>query len=542
MGILQKKADSTIYSDVLIIGSGIAGLRAALEVSRLGKRPLLISKSPTGKANNSNLAGGGFTFATKDFDFYMHKQRTLQTGKMLNRRDAVEAFVRMAPSLVKELLDMGMKASMRSTGIYCRGSSLVGGPEITSTLIKACQAAGVQYMSGIMVTDLLVDEGNCYGALGFQKRTGEIYGFKSDAVILATGGAGAIFIPNDNAPGITGDGYVLGLEAGLDLIDMEFVQFYPLVYAASGTTRMILPSSFADLGRILNRSGEDIKKKYDLREKPIAIVSRDRFAQALFREIMLGNGIDGALLLDMRGVDDELIPLALPLRERFKRKIAYHSKPLKIMPACHHTMGGILTDSSARTALEGLYAAGEVVGGIHGANRMGGNALSESMVFGVLAARTSVNYLDSIHSSSKFEILLERKVRDRFFGLAVQPAGPSKARALKRAIGEILWEKVGIIRSEKFLQQGIKGIDKILNDISLQFAENPRELCTIIECRNAALTARSIAVAALERKESRGAHYRNDFPEENEDWCKHIHINMVEQKPQINKIVPIDNL
>lgn len=530
-----------IDSDVLIIGSGIAGLRASLEVSRLGSRPLLISKSPIGKVNNTIFAGGRFTIATESFDLAMHRKKTFQSGKMLNRRDLVEAFVKLAPSLTKELLDMGMKGSMDSSGISCRSSSLVGGVEISSTLVKLNHDVGVQYMEGIMVTDLLVDEGRCFGALGFQKRTGDVYGFKSGAVVLATGGAGAIYVPNDNAPGITGDGHVLGLEAGLDLLDMEFVQFYPMVYAGSGTGRMILPAFFADLGKITNRFNEDIKEKYELLERPIATVSRDRFSQALSREIMLGNGIDGALLLDMRGVDDTLIPFARPLRERLKRKIGYDSKPLKIMPACHHTMGGIQIDSSGSTTLEGLYAAGEVVGGIHGANRMGGNALSESLVFGFLAARSAVDYSHSSHVSTNFGAFVERIAQLRFAKSIEQGTKSSRPKSLAKKLGKILGEKIGIIRSAESLQEGIKAIDNIQEDLIQQRAKNPRELCAIIECGNAALIGRSIAISALERTESRGAHYRNDFPEEDEKWCKHIHVKLVEQVPQIDRIVPINN-
>jgi succinate dehydrogenase/fumarate reductase flavoprotein subunit len=267
-------------SDVLIIGSGIAGLRATLEVSKLGKEALLISKAPPGKANNTYLAGGFFAFGTKSTDVQTHIEKTLNSGRGLNNTVLVEKFAKEAPSMVRELQDMGMRGTMQKTGIVTRESSLIGGPRIAPPLLRACRELGMQCLEGITVTNLVTDDGSCYGAIGFHKRTGTVFGFRSKAVLLATGGAGSIYTQNNNAPGTTGDGYFLGLEAGLELMDMEFVQFYPMVRAKGGQTRMIVPAVLADLSKITNRLGEDIKEKYDLKEKPIALASRDRFAQA----------------------------------------------------------------------------------------------------------------------------------------------------------------------------------------------------------------------------------------------------------------------
>ena len=308
-------------SDVLVIGSGIAGLRAAVEVSKSGRRALLISKGPLGKANNTYLAGGTFAFGAEGADIRAHIDKTLKSGRGLNNLALVEEFAKRAPLMVRELQEMGMRGTMHVTGLITRQSSLIGGPKITPPLIRACQESGVQSLEGVMVTDLVTQDQSCIGAIGFHRRTGAAFGFRSKAVVLATGGAGAIYAQNNNAPGSTGDGYALALGAGLELMDMEFVQFYPLVRAKGGQARMIVPAVLADLGKITNRLGEDLKEKYDLREKPIALASRDRFARALFQEIIQGNGIEGAIHLDLREVKDVAIPFEKKAIEILKRNL-----------------------------------------------------------------------------------------------------------------------------------------------------------------------------------------------------------------------------
>lgn len=522
-----------IDSDVLIVGSGVGGLRAALEVAKGGKKPLLVSKSPIGKSNNTYLAGGNFACSTESFSADEHMKLTLKSGKGLNDLPLVKTLVREAPALVKELNGMGLNGTLHERGVASRGSTLVGGREINRTLVKLCQDAGVQFLEDILITNLITDRQACFGAIGFHRRTGAFYGFQSRAVLLATGGAGAIYAQNDNAPGITGDGYVLGLEAGLELKDLEFVQFYPLAYAGAGRARMIIPPFFADLGRVTNRLGEDLKEKYDLREKPLAIVARDRFSRALFKEISEGNGIDGALLLDVRGVEEAEIPLSDSLKDLFKQRIAYHSKPIRISPTSHHFMGGLVIDNSGRTALDRLFAAGEVAGGLHGADRMGGNGLSDALVFGTLAARSALDCGGTSPSSTDFKALSEDVARNIPFISSGENRSPSKARALMGELKEILWETVGIIRNEGSLTRGLVKIDWILEEIQKQQASNPADLSKIMECKTGALTARAIAVSALKRTESRGSHHRDDFPEEREEWAKHIHVRLIDGIPDV---------
>jgi len=535
----MSEADMTIIdSDVLIIGSGIAGMSAALEVMKNGKQPLLVSKSSIGKASNTYLAGGRFAFANEGFTAQTHIEETLHAGRGLNEPALVRAFVKDAPSMVHELRQMGMRGVFQSRGFYARHNSIVGGQEVASTLARACKKAGVTLLEGLMITDLIVDEKGCYGALGFQKE-GKVFGLRSGCVLLATGGAGAIYTQNDNAPGLTGDGFALGMRAGLELMDMEFVQFYPLGYAGSKGARSIVPSLFADLGKIMNRLGEDIKEKYQIHDKPIAIVSRDRLAQALYKEIAQGNGIDNALLLDMRDVEKRQIPFDDKIVEFFKRWFRFDVELIKITPTCHYNMGGLMIDASCRTALPGLLAAGEVVGGIDGANRMGGNALSSSLVFGAIAARSGMAYADSNPDRTKFMTVAKDNVKKRFPTMPIAQSHPPDIRSLRKDLGEVLWQKIGIIRSERGLKEGIKRIDKILNELETLQSSHSRDLWRNLECVNAALTARAIAVSALARKESRGSHYREDFPNEDKNWDKHISVRIKEGVPNISRILPL---
>ena len=527
-----------IDTDVLIIGTGIAGIRAAIEVSRLGKRVLLLSKSPLGKATNTTLGGGGFVCSTHDFTVDEHVKRTMSSGRMINDRTLVERFTEKAESAIKGLMDMGLEGEFHATGFRCRSPFLIGGPMITRALAATCRASDVDIMENIMVTDLIVAEDACYGALGFNKKDGEWFGFRAKAVILATGGAGGIYSRNDNAPGITGDGYALALEADLELLDMEFVQFYPLVYAGSGRTRMIILPMFADAGMILNKNGEDLKEKYHLHKKPVAAVSRDQLAQALFREIEAGNGIDGAVHLDLLKGDQGELPYPEELLSRIKRKIPYHTGPVKIAPAGYHTMGGIPIDADCRTGLKGLYAAGEVAGGIHGANRMGGNAYSECLVFGALAGRAAAEGIGSAGDVKNFESLCADYLEKWEPFLDCGNGRMSTIPVVMKTVKQTLWEKAGIVRDEASLKQGIEKMEKIFQSFESRCARTPFQFCRLVECRNAVITGLAIAVSAVERKESRGSHYRDDFPSEREEWMKHVHVRMTDGGPAVSRIVP----
>ena len=538
----MEKPIDIIDSDILIIGTGIAGLSAALKASEVGKRVMVVSKASVGKVTNTILGGGMFTFATDTFPAETHLKKTMESGRMINNPVMVEHMVKLAPSLVKNLIEMGLKGRFQETGFRCRTSGYLGGPHLSSVLVNACRKAKIEFLEHIMVTDLLVDGDECRGAVGFNKQSGKIIGFRSNAVLLATGGAGAIYAHTDNAPGATGDGYALMMEAGLELIDMEFVQFYPHAYSGTGRARMMLPAAFADLGPILNRLGEEVKEKYQIKDKPVAVVSRDRLSQAMFKEIQMGNSIGGALHLDLRTTDFGSIPNGRAIERTFKKRLSFDKKPVPVAPTCHHTMGGVATDETGRTDLKGLFAAGEVVGGTHGANRMAGNAYCEALVLGEAAARSALAHRPSQHYSTDFRTLAKDvvKKRFRFDDAETESESTSAIGSSRKKLATIMWEKVGIVREEKTLKEAVEEIDTVLELMELQMIRTPVNLCKIFELRNAALTGRAIAVSALKRTESRGSHWRDDFPHEVEDWLQHIHVQMEGGFPKVRRTIPLN--
>jgi fumarate reductase (CoM/CoB) subunit A len=537
----MEETINIIDSDILIIGTGIAGLSAALKASGAGKRVVVVSKAAVGKVTNTILGGGMFTCATDTFPAEAHLKKTMESGRMINNPVMVEHMVNRAPSRVRNLIEMGLKGHFQETGFRCRTSGYLGGPHLSSVLVNACRKAEIEFLEHIMVTDLLVDGDECRGTVGFNKQNGKLVGFRSDAVLLATGGAGAIYAHTDNAPGATGDGYALMMEAGLELIDMEFVQFYPIAYAGTGRARMMLPLAFADLGPILNRLGEDVKEKYQIVDKPVAVVSRDRLSLALFKEVQMGNGLNGALHLDLRAIDFRSIPNGRAMENTFKKRLAFDKKPVPVAPTCHHTMGGVVTDEAGRTDLKGLFAAGEVTGGTHGANRMGGNAFCEALVMGEAAARSALEHCPNAQHTTGFKTLAKDAVEKkfRFVDVDTQSESTPAIGSLRKKLATIMWEKAGIVREGKSLREAVEEIDAVLESIELQKARSPRDLCKIIEFRNAALTGRAIAVSALKRTESRGSHWRDDFPYEVEDWLQHIHVQMMGGSPEIRRTEPI---
>lgn len=528
-----------IDTDVLVIGSGIAGLQAAGIVAEKGKKVHVVSKSSIGKSNNTRLASGAFTHAGNRFSEKEHFQKTIASGRMLNDHDLVTCLVKRAPEKIGLLRQRGLSGDVSKRGFLFRTSALAGGPNLTGVLVNVCREAAVSFLENVMITDLLIEDSVCRGAVGFHKRTGDFYGFRSGAVVLATGGAGFIYAQNDNAPGTTGDGYALALLAGLELRDMEFVQFYPLIYAGSGRNRMLLASFWADLGKILNRSGEDIKEKYGLYERPIAVACRDGLSQAMYWEIVQGNAVEGALLLDLRGTDESEIPLSNDLKNRFKKMIAYDTAPVKITPACHFFMGGVCIDAGGRTDLKGLFAAGEVVGGVHGANRMGGNALSEGLVFGELAALSALEYATSQNRWGDVLQAAEAAASKRARLLKPGVQAGEKLATLTTAFKQIMWQQAGIIRSGAGLKKGFAAINDMLEEIETIVSGSPRELWTLLELKNAVLTGKSTFLSALLRTESRGAHFREDYPAESADWLKTIFVHMTSGEIAVSRMVPV---
>jgi succinate dehydrogenase/fumarate reductase flavoprotein subunit len=375
-----------------------------------------------------------------------------------------------------------------------------------------------------VVTDVLVGN-DVAGVNAYETSSGEWVVLTAGAVIIATGGASALYLRTDNPRRILGDGYRLAIEAGAMLQDMEFVQFYPLCLSEPGATALVIPPRIADRGRLINDDKEDILEKYGITERPAGERARDLLSQALFKEVYR-NGKN--VWLDLRYLSEEdwrVDPFAASLRGLLCKRHGAGERLLRVAPAAHHSMGGARIDATGATSVPGLFAAGEAAGGLHGANRMGGNALSETVVFGARAGSAAAAWANRSGGGDRPTLLkaLCERARKWSCGTPIGVEGKDRLR-------KIMWEDGGIIRDEKGLFRALGTVQDIQNEASASSSKselNGKELLDLIELRSAARVATLILEAALIRRESRGAHFREDFPGQNDaQWQGHLQVHL----------------
>jgi fumarate reductase (CoM/CoB) subunit A len=511
-------------SDVLIVGSGAAGLRAAIQARGRGLNVCVVSKGLPGMATSTILSGGAFAGAIGGADQEDHRTNTLQAGRGINQRDLLDALVKDAPMRLQELVAWGMSSVSLEGHLYAKGRPPLWGEEILRCLLAKAREAGVQFMGGVTIRRILMREGSV-AALAYSSVRGVWLAFMAQALILATGGAGALYLRHDNPQRMLGEGFMLALEAGATLQDMEFVQFYPLGLAEAGLPSFLIPPGLADKGHLVNGRGEDILEKYGIEERPAALRARDRLSLALFLEIYRQSE---EVWLDLTNVSDDQWcedPLSASTKEvlgdRYKAKHA----PVLVAPMAHHVMGGVRINARGETDVPGLFAAGEVTGGLHGANRMGGNALTETLVFGSRAGESAATWAINHHRREQESVM--RALRP-FLPEFQSSRSSFKAAHLKARLRKILWQDGGIFRTQEGLERAINGVEGIIDQSYQLFsAVDPRPLLQAIEIQLGARAALIILQAAMRRQESRGAHYRHDFPEQNDDqWLGHLQVRL----------------
>ena len=499
-----------VKTDVLVIGGGGAGMRAALAAREKGAEVLLVSKTPLGKSTCTYLSGGAFSLAAEGMSRETHFKLTLQAGKEINDPEFVKVLVEEAPERVRELERFGLKGAWRKGRFACLGRAPSWGAPLTDALADSARERGIGEKPWVVIFDLLAEEGKIKGALGFEFRRGVPIAFLSKATVLANGGGGALYPRNDNPVRTTGDGYALAFQAGCRLRDMEFVQFMPIGLAEEGSPGFLIAPSFADTGRVVNSSGEDVLEKYQIVDKPVAVRCRDTFSQAIIKEEERGEKV----YIDLRALGDEDWPkdnMAVSQKRMLRDRFSCSNRILRISPTVHFFVGGISTEPDGGTEVPGLFAAGEVVGGLHGANRMGGNALSEIIVFGYRAGAAAAEWALTGKPSGAPESLIQ----SRWQGFLKKWKSNGKGltpKDLRKRMGEILWNQGGILREEKGLQVGLEELKKMrAEDLPWAVSETPKEILEKIEVDNGLWVAEMILNSALLRRESRGAHYRKDF-------------------------------
>jgi succinate dehydrogenase/fumarate reductase flavoprotein subunit len=504
-----------ISSDVLVIGNGAAGLRAAIASRQAGADVLVISKSPPGLGTCTLLSGGALGAALGGLSQEEHLARTLESGRGINQLDLVETFVSEAPRRIQELAAWGMKVSISSGYAMAQGAAPAFGREITRTLLDQARRAGVRFLSPLVACSLTPDGAWGVGTLAYDFNKGLWIGLASKAVVLSSGGAGALYLRHDNHQRITGDGYALALNAGAKLRDMEFVQFYALAAAEPGRPPVLIMPGVADQGHLVNDLGENLLEKYQIHERPAASRARDRLAQALFREMdEQGRNVH----LDLTRVAVKDLPTDYLSSANWKyldRIFRTKERPLRVAPLAHFMMGGICITPGCDTGIPGVFAAGEVVGGLHGANRLGGNALTECVVFGARAGSAAASWA----GKTKAPVDASRLVRLESWipDFAANPRSNSRTRALKQTLRQILWEYGGIFRERAGLTEGLRRLGDLQEEVlAFHPGSSPLEVSRVLDLRQGLLTARVILEAALRREESRGAHSRTDFPNQDE--------------------------
>ena len=540
--------NNTHVSNVLLIGTGGAGLRAAIEAKKEGVDVIVLGKRLKEDAHTV-LAAGGINAAFGNVDpqdsWEQHFADTMLEGYGLGDPRSVEIMAKESPELVSEIDEWGANFAKLSDGkldqrffgahTYRRTcySGDYTGRSILNALIKKVSDLKIPILDSQYVTELLVHKEICFGVMAFDIKTGERTVFLADSVILAAGGHTRIWRKsssrrNEN----TGDGFYLSLKAGCSLQDMELVQFHP--------TGMVIPEEMAGTlvteavrgegGRLINGNGERFMENYD--PERMELSTRDKVAMANYTEIIEGRGTpNNGVYLDISHKSKDLIIEKLPRMYRQfldTLMIDISKKPMEVSPTAHYSMGGVIVDSDThKTNIEGLYAAGEVAGGLHGANRLGGNSLAEILIFGCRsgqsASKRSKN-IDIQYRSKECINLAHDKINSFI------KSGSQMARPLQRELRNIMWEYCGVVRDGSGLKEGLEKIDslkKSLSELDVRpNSEGFEDLMLAFDLEGSIISASATLLSAAKRQESRGAHQRTDFEEIDNSFNLNVKVDM----------------
>ncbi len=530
-----------IETGAVIVGSGAAGLRAAIEIREAKQEVFLMSKGPIGLGTSTAMSGGAFAAAIQGLSPEKHFERTLRSGRGLNVKELMEAVVQEGPERINELVNWGLESEKAKGYLFALGKPPAWGRGIVDVLIAEARAKGVKMRGDLMAFDIICHDGRVEGLLAYDWKKDKCVLLSCGAIILATGGASALYLHHDNPQRMMGDGYALAFRAGARIMDMEFVQFYPLGVIEKGKAPFLLPPLLAEWGRLVNELGEAILEKYGIDERPAGLRARDRLSQAIWTD--KNERVGGEIFCDISSIPDDKWSrdrLTLSTKDFLIQRYKALEKPLPINPMAHHTMGGVVIDKSGSTSVQGLFAAGEVTAGVHGANRLGGNALTDALVFGKRAAKSTAEFIgeQGIQHPSKeaaqrsFETLSRYRKR----------SGGPLPKTFRERLRNLMWKKVGVVREK----EGLEEANEILRELESEFlykgwARNPRELMEAMELSGAFQTARMVAEAALLRKESRGSHHRKDFPEQDDlSWKGHIVLERTSEGEIHSYITPCD--
>ncbi|WP_322921256.1 fumarate reductase/succinate dehydrogenase flavoprotein subunit [Nocardioides renjunii] len=565
--------------DVVVIGAGGAGLRAAIAAQEAGARTAVVCKSLLGKAHTVMAEGGAAAALGNRWpedSWKVHFRDTMRGGKMLNNWRMAQLHAQEAPERVLELEDWGALFDRTEDGLisqrdfgghrYARLAHVGDrtGLELIRTLQQRTVQLGIDVFMECTVTDVLKEagdrQGRVAGAFAYWRETGRFITFEAPSVILATGGIGKSYKVTSNSWEYTGDGHALALRAGASLINMEFVQFHPtgMVWPPSVKGLLVTESVRGDGGILRNSEGErfmfdyipdyfraetadteeEADRWYDDKKnnrRPPELLPRDEVARAINSEIKAGRGSPhGGIFLDIASRRDaDYIRKRLPsMYHQFKElaDVDITAEPMEIGPTCHYVMGGVEVDPDTQeSAVTGLYAAGEVSGGMHGSNRLGGNSLSDLLVFGKRAGEAAAAYAVTSGQQGARPVIDEVDVKEAQasalapFDVAADASGGSEnPYTIQQDLQQSMNDLVGIIRTAPELERSLEALEQLKERATRMVVEGHRQYNPgwhlALDLRSMLLVSECIARAALARQESRGGHTRDDFPGPDPGW------------------------
>jgi len=504
---------------VLVIGSGGAGVRATIEASQYGDTAL-ISKTIVGKGGCTTMAEGGYNAVLREEDSCgIHFEDTVKGGAYLNDPELVQILVEESPKRMNDLITWGAvfdftgddEIAQRPFGGQrfprtCYAGDRTG-HEMMTTLVERLDSSNATILQEYTVIDLLKSGESVIGAMALDEK-GRLVLLKADSTILATGGGTKVYDISTNSSSGTGDGFAIGYRAGAELIDMEMIQFHPTgaVFPYDARGRLVTEAVRGEGGILLNTRGERFMKRYD--PERMELSTRDVVARAIATEVQEGRGTkNGGVYLDVTHLSREQIETRLPvmLEQFLKFGVDIRVTPMEVAPTAHHVMGGLRITPECRTTIPGLFACGEVAGGVHGANRLGGNALSDTQVFGKRAGEFAGKSKNRIKNVDEDQVGKKLEYLDSFMKGCENPA------RVKTQLLLAMWRGAGIFRNEIDLNKTLEVVNNLsVASIRADSFQNLAECCIV---RNMCLTSSLICRSALIRQESRGAHVRVDIPQ-----------------------------
>ena len=539
--------------DVLIVGAGLAGMRAALAAHRSGANTGIISKVYPVRSH-SNAAQGGINAALVDRgdSWEEHAFDTVKGSDYLGDQDAIELMCKVAGEELISMEHMGVifnrddegRLGTRAFGGQRRARTFFvadfTGQAMLHVLYEQLVKSGVTSYEEWFVTTLIVEDGECCGVVALEIRTGRLYVIRAKTVILCTGGLGRVYEPSTNALIVTGDGMALAYDAGAHLMDMEMVQYHPTTLKGSGV--LITEGARGEGAHLLNKDGERFMERYA--PSMMELASRDVVSRSEATEIAGGNGIDGCVLLDCRHLGERLI------KEKLSQiydigldlvGIDITKEPIPITPGMHYIMGGIKTDVDGSTRVPGIYAAGECACvSVHGGNRLGANSLLDTIVFGHRAGNHAAEVSRNMeYKSFNVEAWAESE-EQRIKGMLARDRNGDRVAKIRLDMGNTMNRHMGVYRNEDGMKEAlisIKGLKERYGKVPVEdkgrifntdlvFA---LELGFMMEC------AEATVASGLERKESRGAQSRTDYPlRDDENWLRHVLVASSEDGPQVS--------